>query len=99
MPPKKSAITRKPPTFMQLRRFLDGLGFTYRTSHDELGRVVHVYKHEASGCLFVFADYPANKPVPNHTAQPTYDLLRWYELIDDMTYEQFLDQFAPAKAG
>jgi hypothetical protein len=98
MQPKKSAIARKLPTFTQLRRYLDGLGFTYRIDDDE-GRPVHVYKHQASGCLFVFPDYPANKPVPNHVAQPVHFHLTWRGLIDDMTYDQFLDLFATAKAG
>jgi hypothetical protein len=99
MRPKKSAISGKLPTFTQLRRFLEGLGFTHKIGHDEIGQVVHIYKHEPSGCKFHFADYPADKPVPNFRAFATYDFLKWFDLIDDIPYEQFLDLFAKAKAG
>jgi hypothetical protein len=80
-------------------RFLKRLGFDYRTGQNDHGITFHFYEHKESGCKLLFGDYPADEPLPNHAAQPTYDFLRWYDLIDDMTYGQFLDLFAKAKAG
>jgi hypothetical protein len=91
-------MKRTAPTFNQLRDYLDGLGFAYRTKVDD-GRLIHVYEHKKSGSLFVFPDYPADKPVPHHSSQPTHYHLTWNGVIDDIPYEDFLYQFAPAKAG
>lgn len=99
MRPKKSAIARKLPTFAQLRRFLADLGFTHRAVQNDAGRVAHIYEHKASGCKIFFADYPPDKPTPNHAVMSAHFDLTWFDLIDDIPYEQFLDLFAPAKAG
>jgi hypothetical protein len=91
-------MTRELPTFSRVRQYLTGLGFTYRT-RDDAGRLQHVYEHKASGSLFIFPDYPPNKPTPNHALMPVHYHLTWNGVIDDIPYDQFLDLFAPAKAG
>jgi hypothetical protein len=96
--PKNRELLAKLPTFVQIRRFLDGLGFEYRTKVSD-GRLIHVYEHKPSDSLFVFPDYPATEPMPNHAVQPVHYHLTWNGVIDDVPYEDFLDYFSKAKAG
>lgn len=91
---------RRPlPTFREVRDYLSGLGFAYRAGEIE-GDPVHVYQRPGHPLpRFIFPDYSADKPIPGHSLQPVHYHLTWNEVIPDISFDDFLDQFAPAQAG
>jgi hypothetical protein len=88
------------PTFGQIRRLLTDLGFTSRTKpSDRTEQTVRLFRHEPSGCAFIYTDRPDAEPMPTPDVLDVHKQLTWRGLIDDIPLEDFLDRFAPAKAG
>lgn len=92
--------TIRNPTFGQIRRLLADLGFTDRTKRaDPDDRIIHVFKHAPSDCVFLFNDRPDAEPMHITESMEVHIQLTWRGLMEDISLDEFLDRFAPAKAG
>jgi hypothetical protein len=78
--------------------FLKGMQFTHQR-YEYNGVPRHRYVQEATGCQLDFRDRPGDKPLPDYEVVSAHTHLAWNGLIADIPFEQFLDQFIPAKAG